>query len=138
MPIITVQFIKDVVATPDQKRELIIKLTDTFVGVLGDVVRPFVYCIIQETPQAEWGIAGVPMPDLVYLTSDKHAGAINRSNELMRGAIAQMAAAQQNSPEHADAIWRGEAVPSSNGSDSAADKDRRYWQRWFDELWNKK
>ena len=112
MPIITVQFIKDVVATPEQKRELIIKLTDTFVGILGDVVRPFVYCIIQETPQAEWGIAGVPMPDLVYLTSEKHADVIERSNELMRGAIAQMAAAQQNSAEHADAIWRGEAVPA--------------------------
>jgi len=121
MPIITVQFIKDVVATPDQKRELIIKLTDTFVGVLGDVVRPFVYCIIQETPQAEWGIAGVPMPDLVYLTSDKHAKVIERSNELMRGAIAQMQANQ-----------------SSPASSPAADKDRRYWQRWFDELWNKK
>ena len=117
MPVITVQFIKDVVATPEQKRELIIKLTDTFVGVLGDVVRPFVYCIIQETPQAEWGIAGVPMPDLVYLTSEKHAGVIERSNELMRGAIAQMQGTQQT---------------------SAADADRRYWERWFDELWNKK
>ena len=42
MPIITVQFIKDVVATPEQKRELIEKLTDTFVGVLGEVVRPYV------------------------------------------------------------------------------------------------
>ncbi len=118
MPVITVQFIKDVVATPEQKRELIIKLTDTFVGVLGDVVRPFVYCIIQETPQAEWGIAGVPMPDLVYLTSEKHAGVIERSNELMRGAIAQM---------------QGGSAPQS-----AADADRRYWERWFDELWNKK
>ena len=117
MPVITVQFIKDVVATPEQKRELIIKLTDTFVGVLGDVVRPFVYCIIQETPQAEWGIAGVPMPDLVYLTGDKHAGVIERSNELMRGAIAQMQGSSQT---------------------SAADADRRYWERWFDELWNKK
>src|SRR5258705_459931 len=134
MPVITIQFIKDVVATPEQKKELIVEMTNTFCRILGDVVRPFVYCIIQETPQAEWGIAGVPMPDLVYLTSEKHAGVINRSNELMRGAIAQMAAAQQNSPERADAIWRGEAVPgASNGSSSATDKDRRYWERWFDE-----
>lgn len=96
MPIITVQFIKDVVATPEQKRELIIKLTDTFVDVLGEVVRPFVYTIIQETPQQEWGIAGVPMPDLVYLTGDKHAGVITRSNDLMRAAIAQMQAASNN------------------------------------------
>src|SRR5579871_332146 len=94
MPVITVQFIKDVVATPEQKKQLVIELTNTFVGILGDVVRPFVYCIIQETPQGEWGIAGVPMPDLPYLTSEKHAAVIARSNDLMRGAIAQMQAAQ--------------------------------------------
>src|SRR5574341_183262 len=93
MPIITVQFIKDVVATPEQKRELIVRLTDTFCAILGDVVRPFVYCIIEETPQGEWGIAGVPMPDLVYLTSEQHARVIGRSNELMRSAIGQMLAA---------------------------------------------
>src|SRR5215208_1678775 len=125
MPIITVQFIKDVVATPEQKKQLVIELTNTFVGILGDVVRPFVYCIIQETPQMEWGIAGVPMPDLVYLTGEKHAAVINRSNELMRGAIAQMAAAQTEAAkakaEEADAIWRGSSA-SSNGSSSAADK----------------
>jgi 4-oxalocrotonate tautomerase len=129
MPIITVQFIKDVVATPEQKRELIVRLTDTFVDILGDVVRPFVYTIIQETPQAEWGIAGVPMPDLVYLTSDKHAQVIERSNELMRAAIAQMAAqsggngSQPSSPdrgrgsdEFADQLWRGEVDLDEPGS----------------------
>jgi steroid delta-isomerase-like uncharacterized protein/4-oxalocrotonate tautomerase family enzyme len=119
MPIITVQFIEDVVATPEQKRELIVRLTDTFCDILGDVVRPFVYCIIQETPQQEWGIAGVPMPDLVYLTSDKHAQVIERSNQLMRGAIAQMQAG------------------SANESGSAAEH-RKLFARWFEELWNKK
>ncbi|MFN8452147.1 MAG: ester cyclase [Anaerolineae bacterium] len=144
MPIITVQFIKDVVATPEQKKQLIVELTNTFVGILGDVVRPFVYTIIQETPQQEWGIAGVPMPDLVYLTSDKHAQVIGRSNDLMRGAIAQMAAAQADAAaskdEQADAIWRGTAASANgaNGSAARADADRRYWERWFDELWNKK
>ncbi len=116
MPIITVQFIEDVVATPEQKRELIVELTNTFVGILGDVVRPFVYCIIKETPQGEWGIAGVPMPDLPYLTSDKHAQVIERSNSMMRSAIADMAGASQSSSGepskddvHADDVWRGKA-----------------------------
>ena len=36
MPIINIKFIKDVVATEEQKKELIEKMTDTFVGVLGD------------------------------------------------------------------------------------------------------
>jgi 4-oxalocrotonate tautomerase len=115
MPIITVQFIEDVVATPEQKRQLIIELTDKFCEILGDVVRPFVYCIIKETPQQEWGIAGVPMPDLVYLTSPKHAEVIERSNAIMRSVIAQSQTASDNgskpdpAAEHADAVWRGEA-----------------------------
>jgi hypothetical protein len=75
-----------------------------------------VYCIIQETPQAEWGIAGVPMPDLVYLTGEKHAGVINRSNEMMRGAIAQMQAAQAHSSGNADDVWRGSDSGSRNGA----------------------
>ena len=127
MPIITVQFIKDVVATPAQKEQLIVELTNKFCEILGDVVRPFVYCIIQETPQAEWGIAGVPMPDLVYLTGDKHAAVIDKSNSMMRSAIAQMQGASSNgaapavSDEQADAVWRGKAASaSSNGAAPAA------------------
>ena len=68
MPIINVKFIKDVVATEAQKAELIEKLTDTFVGVLGDVVRPFTYVVIDETPVGQWGIAGVPMPESSSIT----------------------------------------------------------------------
>jgi 4-oxalocrotonate tautomerase len=92
MPIINIRFIKDVVATEEQKQELIVKMTDTFVEVLGDVVRPFVYTIIDEVPVGMWGIAGVPMPDLQYLTGPKHADVIARSNQMMTEAIAQMAA----------------------------------------------
>jgi 4-oxalocrotonate tautomerase len=91
MPIINIKFIKDVVATEEQKKELIEKMTDTFVGVLGDVVRPFTYVVIDETPVGQWGIAGVPMPDLQYLIGDEHAKVIETSNQMMRDAIAQMA-----------------------------------------------
>jgi len=94
MPIINIKFIEGVVATPEQKLELIAKMTDTFVGVLGDVVRPFTYCIIDETPVNQWGIAGVPMPDLPYLIGDKHAQVIEASNKVMRDAIEQMSQAQ--------------------------------------------
>ena len=131
MPIITVQFIKDVVATPEQKKELIVRLTNTFCDILGDVVRPFVYCLIKETPQQEWGIAGVPMPDLAYLTGSKHAKVIEKSNELMRGAIAQM---QQQAGSAPGATGQG-AGPSGG---SRAEEHRRLFTRWFDELWNKK
>jgi 4-oxalocrotonate tautomerase len=89
MPIITIQFIKDVVATPEQKRELLEKMTETFVSVLGEVVRPYVYCIIQETPQGEWSIGGVPMPNLEYLVGDYTTKVHPKANEIMRSVIAQ-------------------------------------------------
>ena len=95
MPIIHIKFIEGVVATHDQKLELIEKMTDTFVGVLGDVVRPFTYVIIDETPVGQWGIAGVPMPDLQYLIGEEHADVIARSNQMMKDAIEQMAAEAQ-------------------------------------------
>ena len=95
MPIINIRFIKDVVATEEQKKELIEKMTDTFVGVLGDVVRPFTYVVIDETPVGQWGIAGVPMPDLPYLIGAEHAEVIEKSNQVMRDAIEQMAAAAE-------------------------------------------
>jgi 4-oxalocrotonate tautomerase len=89
MPIINIKMIKDVVATPEQKRELITRMTDTFVAVLGDVVRPFTYVVIDETPAGQWGIAGVPMPDLEYLISDKHSEVIHKANDIMRAAVEQ-------------------------------------------------
>jgi 4-oxalocrotonate tautomerase len=101
MPIINIKFIKDVVATEEQKKELIEKMTDTFVGVLGDVVRPFTYVVIDETPVGQWGIAGVPMPDLPYLIGSEHAEVIEKSNQVMRDAIEQMAAAAEEAKDEA-------------------------------------
>src|SRR3954452_13788177 len=107
MPIINIRFIKDVVATEEQKAELIVKMTDTFVGVLGEVVRPFTYCIIDEVPIGMWGIAGVPMPDLQYLIGPEHAAVIQKSNDTMRDAIVQMAAAAE------DAEAQSESAPAA-------------------------
>jgi len=87
VPIINIKFIEGVVATPEQKLELVQRMTDTFVDILGDVVRPFTYCIIDETPPMQWGIAGVPMPDLAYLVSDEHAAVIDDVNDVQRLAV---------------------------------------------------
>jgi 4-oxalocrotonate tautomerase len=102
MPIINIKFIKDVVATEEQKKELIEKMTDTFVGVLGDVVRPFTYVVIDETPVGQWGIAGVPMPDLPYLVGSDHADVIEKSNAVMRDAIASLAEAAEEAKDEAE------------------------------------
>lgn len=89
MPIIEVKFIKDVVAGPEQKRQLIERLTEVFVEICGEVTRPFVYCLITETPQMEWGISGVPMPDLPYLIGERRSREIQQANDLMAAVVAQ-------------------------------------------------
>lgn len=91
MPIIEIRFIEGVVA-PDQetKTKLIERLTEDFIEICGEVTRPFVYCIIQETPPLQWGISGVPMPDLAYLTGERRSEEIRKANQQMQ----QMMAAQ--------------------------------------------
>ena len=112
MPIITIQFIKDIVANDEQKRELMEKMTDTFVSVVGDVVRPYTYCLIQETPQQEWSIAGKPMPDLPFLIGPDSRALHVKANEIMAGVIAAAqaeAAEKGGSPEgdsSAEDQWR--------------------------------
>ncbi len=88
MPIITVQVVKDVVLTsPEQKKELLQKMTDTFISVVGEVARPYTYCIIEEKPQFEWSIAGRPLPDLPFLYGPEYKGMHDKANEIMRGFV---------------------------------------------------
>ncbi|MDQ3898855.1 MAG: tautomerase family protein [Actinomycetota bacterium] len=88
MPVITVKVIKGVVLTSDeQKRELLAKMTDAFIGVVGDVARPYTYCIIEETPLYEWSIGGRPLPDLPFLYGPEYAEMHSKANALMRAYI---------------------------------------------------
>lgn len=96
MPIIEIRFIENVVApTPEQKRALIERLTEDFIEICGEVTRPFVYCLITQTPQMQWGISGVPMPDLAYLTGERRAQEIADANRLMTEMAAEMQRQQQ-------------------------------------------
>lgn len=120
MPIITVQVIEGVVLTsPEQKRELLKKMTDTFISVVGEVARPYTYCIIKETPNKEWSIAGTPLPDLPFLYGPEYAGMHKNANEIMRKfteSQANQAAGKSTSGgsgngnasrERAHAAWNG-------------------------------
>ena len=90
MPIITIQVVQGVVLTsPEQKRDLLQKMTDTFISVVGEVARPYTYCLIQETPLYEWSIAGKPLPDLPFLYGPEYAGMHQRANEMMRSFVEQ-------------------------------------------------
>jgi 4-oxalocrotonate tautomerase len=95
MPIITVRVVKGVVLTSDeQKRELLQKMTDAFISVVGEVARPYTYCIIEETPLYEWSIAGRPLPDLPFLYGPEYAEMHHKANEIMRNFVESQPASQ--------------------------------------------
>jgi phenylpyruvate tautomerase PptA (4-oxalocrotonate tautomerase family) len=115
MPIITIQAIQGVVLTsPEQKRELLQKMTDTFIRVVGEVARPYTYCLIQETPLMEWSIAGKPLPDLPFLYGPEYAAMHATSNKIMRdfveGAQAAAEDAEKSKAAKAESAWGGAAT----------------------------
>lgn len=60
MPLIEVNVIKDVFS-PDQKREIITRLTDAMVEIEGENMRPVTWCVVREVASGDWGIAGNPL-----------------------------------------------------------------------------
>jgi predicted ester cyclase/phenylpyruvate tautomerase PptA (4-oxalocrotonate tautomerase family) len=121
MPIITIQAIEGVVLTsPEQKRDLLQKMTDTFISVVGEVARPYTYCIIQETPLMEWSIAGRPLPDLPFLYGPEYAAMHKTSNDIMRKFVES----QPSTPP----------AKSSNGN--SAEHNKQIMRRMIEEIWN--
>jgi 4-oxalocrotonate tautomerase len=46
------------VFTPDQKQEIIARLTDAMVAIEGENLRPVTWCVVREVASGDWGIAG--------------------------------------------------------------------------------
>ena len=67
MPLVNVRLIEGVF-TPDQKREIIHKLTETMVEIEGESLRPVTWVIIEEIKSGDWGIGGNGLT-----TADVHA-----------------------------------------------------------------
>jgi 4-oxalocrotonate tautomerase len=59
MPIINFKAIEGVIA-PEQKRELIEKLTDATAAVYGEGIRQVTWVLIEDVSSGDWGIAGRP------------------------------------------------------------------------------
>lgn len=57
MPLVTIEVIEGVF-NPEQKRDLIAKVTDTMVGVEGEALRGVTWVRIVEVGQGDWGIGG--------------------------------------------------------------------------------
>ena len=57
MPLVTIDLIKDVF-TPEQKSQLITKVTEAMIEVEGEAMRPVTWVRIMEVEQGDWGIGG--------------------------------------------------------------------------------
>jgi 4-oxalocrotonate tautomerase len=60
MPLLQVKIIEGVFS-PEQKQEMIKKLTDAMVSIEGENMRQVTMCIIEEIKSGDWGIAGKPL-----------------------------------------------------------------------------
>ena len=57
MPLIQVKLIAEVF-TPEQKKEIITKLTETMVRIEGENLRPVTWVVIEEVRSGDWGVGG--------------------------------------------------------------------------------
>lgn len=57
MPLVTIDVIKDVFS-PQQKQDLIAKVTEAMVAVEGEGMRPVTWVRVQEFEQGDWAIGG--------------------------------------------------------------------------------
>jgi 4-oxalocrotonate tautomerase len=60
MPLIEVKLIEKVF-TPEQKSQMISKLTDVVASIEGEYLRPVTVVLIEETRSGDWGIGGKPI-----------------------------------------------------------------------------
>lgn len=60
MPLIQVSLIEEVF-TPEQKQQIIHKLTEAMVEVEGEALRGVTWVTIQEVRSGDWGIGGQPL-----------------------------------------------------------------------------
>jgi 4-oxalocrotonate tautomerase len=60
MPLITVKIIEGVFS-PEQKQEIVKKLTDAMVSIEGENMRQVTMCIVEEVKSGDWGIGGKPL-----------------------------------------------------------------------------
>ena len=57
MPLVNVKLIEGVF-TPEQKQEMIRKLTDTMVSIEGENMRSVTWVVVEEVKSGDWGIGG--------------------------------------------------------------------------------
>jgi len=57
MPLVQVKLIEGVFS-PDQKQEMITRLTETMVDIEGEALRPVTWVLVEELNSGDWGVGG--------------------------------------------------------------------------------
>jgi 4-oxalocrotonate tautomerase len=57
MPLVNVKLIEEVF-TPEQKQEIVEKLTEAMVSIEGENMRSVTWVIVEEVQSGDWGIGG--------------------------------------------------------------------------------
>jgi 4-oxalocrotonate tautomerase len=60
MPLINVKVIEDVF-TPEQKRQIVERLTDAMVSIEGEAMRKVTWVVVEDVNSGDWGIGGQPL-----------------------------------------------------------------------------
>jgi 4-oxalocrotonate tautomerase len=60
MPLINVKLIEDVF-TPEQKGQIVERLTDAMVSIEGENMRGVTWVVVEEVRSGDWGIGGKPL-----------------------------------------------------------------------------
>ena len=60
MPLVNVKVIEGVFS-PEQKHEMVRRLTDALVEIEGENMRPITWVLVEEVQSGDWGVGGNPM-----------------------------------------------------------------------------
>ena len=60
MPLINVKVIENVFS-PEQKQQIVARLTDAMVQIEGEAMRPVTWCVLEEVRSGDWAIGGKPL-----------------------------------------------------------------------------
>jgi 4-oxalocrotonate tautomerase len=74
MPFINVKLIEDVF-TPEQKHQIVERLTDAMVEIEGEAMRPVTWVVVEDVRSGDWGIGGKPLRTEDVLALASGAGA---------------------------------------------------------------
>ena len=60
VPLINVKIIENVF-TPEQKQQMVERLTEAMVDIEGENMRPVTWVVVEEVASGDWGIGGKPL-----------------------------------------------------------------------------